>query len=224
VAAAAHDPRLAFDVFAVVAPSGAPLAAIDLDGAGRVRTGVFFYTSREEADAGRAAAAATSPAAKGCVVVAVPFGDALGLVYTPPYKIAGLPGYYCFRFYTGPATATAAKQLSGLDNLSDLGLPVFYAEEVASPAAAKTSDLYLLPGDAARAAKPLGAAGRVAVADLGRVARSWAEAEAASAVPLGRSTPRVVPPDRATARASSGRAPAFKPAERVLALEWNVYE
>jgi hypothetical protein len=98
VGAAARDPRLAFNVYAVVAPSGAPLAAIDLDGAGRVRTGVFFYTSQSEAEAGRAAATATSPAAANCAVTTVAFADALALVYTPPYKISGLPGYFCYRF------------------------------------------------------------------------------------------------------------------------------
>ena len=245
VGTAARDPRLAFNVYAVVAPSGAPLAAIDLDGAGRVRTGVFFYTSQSEAEAGRAAATATSPAAANCAVTTVAFADALALVYTPPYKISGLPGYFCYRFFTGPTATDAAKQLSGLDTLSDLGLPVFYAEakeiedlpgadektSTGSGSTTKTSDLYVSYDDAERAAKAMGARGQVVVADLNRVARAWA-AEA-SASPSSSSprrappaTPRVILPDQATkGRAGRvGKAPAFKPTERVLALEWNVFE
>jgi len=265
VAAVARDPRLDFKVYAVVVPSGAPLAAIDLDGAGRVRTGVFFYTSQAEAEAGRAAATATSPAAANCVVTAVPFTDALALVFTPPYKISGLPGYFCYRFFTGPTATEAAKKLSSLDTLSDLGLPVFYAEELeddvvasgadetgsggsskssegnsssqrdSAKATKKTSDLYVSYDDAVRAATQMGARGQVAVADLNRVARAWATETAAPAYApsltnlrrVAASSPRIILPDQATkgrGAIRSGKAPAFKSTDRVLAIEWNVFE
>lgn len=265
VTAVARDPRLDFKVYAVVAPSGAPLAAIDLDGAGRVRTGVFFYTSQAEAEAGRAAATATSPAAANCAVTAVSFTDALALVFTPPYKISGLPGYFCYRFFTGPTATEAAKKLSDLDTLSDLGLPVFYAEEKeddivalgtdeasssgssskssegnsnshrdSAKAMKRTSDLYVSYDDAVRVAKQMGAGGQMAVADLNRVARAWAAEATPAYAPFSSnlrrptaSTPRVILPDRATkgrGAIRSGKAPAFKSTDRVLALEWNVFE
>jgi hypothetical protein len=237
------DPRLAFSVFAVTTPQGVPLVAVDLDGVGRVRTVAYFFNTKSEATKGLAAAVRDSPGvAKGCKVTEVPFAEALFLLYTPPFKITGLPGYYCWRFKSSQAQTADALRISGLSTLSDRSIPVFFST---NPNSLVSGAVYFELSDLER----VNGGNGVGVTDLGRLVKSWPTAETSisasspassssssssspsptpAAVNAAQQLVRVVTPgqrggDTAT-RTTRKQWPSstYRSADHALALEWNI--
>eukprot|EP00614_Pseudopedinella_elastica_P024057 CAMPEP_0172622216 /NCGR_PEP_ID=MMETSP1068-20121228/118859_1 /TAXON_ID=35684 /ORGANISM="Pseudopedinella elastica, Strain CCMP716" /LENGTH=270 /DNA_ID=CAMNT_0013430315 /DNA_START=87 /DNA_END=899 /DNA_ORIENTATION=+ len=196
-------PNLALDVYALVTPKGEPLVAVDLDGKMRVRTVAFFFFSKAEAERELKEVKKVSPkVASNAVVTSVPFVEALPLIYQPLFKVKGLPGYTCYRPWRGAEVTGDALRISGLENIGDRAVPVFYSQ---------SGDIYLRYSDYISAGGDPKAA---AVGDLGRLAISWAEN------PSDNSLRNVVPP-KEKKRSSFERLP-YLSAERKLALEWDI--
>mmetsp|Transcript_64372 Transcript_64372/g.126375 ORF Transcript_64372/g.126375 Transcript_64372/m.126375 type:complete len:308 (-) Transcript_64372:243-1166(-) len=232
------DPRLDFSVYAVTNSQGVPLVAVDLDFSGRARTAAYFFEAKSEAEHALSLALNESPdVAKGCVVTEVPFSEALGLLYTPPFKVTGLPGYYCWRFKKSEALIADALSLSGLETLSELVIPVFLSK---SQSGADSGAVFMQLADLEKAAglkhssSGGGSSSTVSVTDLRQIVKSWAQIATATAeekaadsggtFAAAEKVVRVVPPksQRGSGNKAGTSPRRYRPAEHLLALEWSV--
>lgn len=168
------DGRLTgIDAYAVTTAEGVPVVTVGLDYKGRVRTVASFFASRSDAEYACTLARRASPSVAGnATVTPVPLNEALGLAAQGPYKIQGLPGYFCHRFYVPSAVRDEALRLTGLASLSDTALPLFYSPAGTGRGQSGSSvELYFTPEGAQK--KGGGYAEAVAVTDLMAVAREW---------------------------------------------------
>ena len=170
---------------------------------------MYFFATRAEAEQARKdAAAASPPVAAGAVVAAVPFSAALSLFFRPPFKIPGLPGYCAWRFHPAPSSTAEALRLSGLDRLSDLAIPVFYDSGTSDK---QRLDLFFSPEALGRTS------GTIIAADLGRLAKTRAEAQAKG---LNSTGPDIrLPQAKKLPKSKQGD---FFDSKCVLAIEWNI--
>ena len=226
------DSRLNFPVYAVTTPQGAPLVAVDLDQKGRVRTVAYFFIAEDEAEEARKDVKKACPGvASRSVVTAVPFNDALALTFVTPYKIKGLPGYYCFRFHRSLRALSDALEVSGLESLSDLAVPAFVATPEVDGVIPKPPEIFLRLEDleASRKSQPKGQRGPVTATDLGLIAKQWALARecnggggedcGGSTISLVAEDAEVIPPPK---KGKSEPPRNYLTEERILALEWDI--
>jgi len=131
-----RDPRLRDpQVYAVVSSSTlGPVATVSLDFRGRVRSVAYFFDSRAGAEGALDVIQRSSPSAvtaagkNGLVVTALPLSQALALTMQEPFKVQGLPGYFCHRFLVGGETRDTALGLSGLASMADNTVPLFFSK------------------------------------------------------------------------------------------------
>lgn len=117
-------------VYALVrAADGGQVVTLDLDRTSRVRSAVYFYETRGQAEAVRKALTAARPLAAPLALARVPLGEAAALVLAPPAKREGVPGYFCHRLLVEPARLAAARRITGISDLGDRFLPLFYVDD-----------------------------------------------------------------------------------------------
>ena len=112
----------------VRASDGGAVVTLDLDRTQRVRSAVFFYETRAQADAVRKAVMSARPKAAPLALARVPLGEAAALVLAPPAKREGVPGYFCHRLLV-EQSRLAAKKITGISDLGDRFLPLFYVDD-----------------------------------------------------------------------------------------------
>ena len=82
----------------VRANDGGAVVTLDLDRTQRVRSAVYLYETRAQADAVRKAVmSARDKKAAPLALAKVPLGEAAALTLAPPAKREGVPGYFCHR-------------------------------------------------------------------------------------------------------------------------------
>ena len=113
----------------VRANDGGAVVTLDLDRTQRVRSAVFFYETRGQADAVRKAVMSARPKAAPLALARVPLGEAAALVLAPPAKREGVPGYFCHRLLVEPSRLAAARKITGISDLGDRFLPLFYVDD-----------------------------------------------------------------------------------------------
>ena len=59
----------------------------------------------------------------------VPLGEAAALVLAPPAKREGVPGYFCHRLLVEQSRLAAARKITGISDLGDRFLPLFYVDD-----------------------------------------------------------------------------------------------
>ena len=117
----------AASVFALVSPAGGGVVSVDLDRSGRVRSALFFYETRQQADAVLRALNTARPPTPPLAVARVPLSTAIDATLAAPYKRAGFPGYFCGRLVLAPGRRAAALRATGLPDLGDRSIPLFSA-------------------------------------------------------------------------------------------------
>ena len=113
----------------VRANDGGQVVTLDLDRTQRVRSAVFFYETRAQADAVRKAVMAARPKSAPLALARVPLGEAAALVLAPPAKREGVPGYFCHRLLVESSRLAAAKKITGINDLGDRFFPLFYVDD-----------------------------------------------------------------------------------------------
>ena len=113
----------------VRAADGGQVVTLDLDRTNRVRSAVYFYETRGQADAVRKAVMSARPKAAPLALARVPLGEAAALVLAPPAKREGVPGYFCHRLLVEQSRLAAAKKITGISDLGDRFLPLFYVDD-----------------------------------------------------------------------------------------------
>ena len=113
----------------VRATDGGQVVTLDLDRTNRARGAAYFYETRSQADAVRSALAAARPNATPLALARVPLGEAAAMVMAPPAKREGVPGYFCHRLLVEPSRLAAARRITGLGDLGDRVLPLFYVDD-----------------------------------------------------------------------------------------------
>ena len=119
----------AASVFALVSPAGGGVVSVDLDRSGRVRSALFFYETRQQADAVLRALDTARPPTPPLAVARVPLSTAIDAPLAAPYKRAGFPGYFCGRLVLAPGRRAAALRATGLADLGDRSIPLFYSDD-----------------------------------------------------------------------------------------------
>ncbi len=113
----------------VRANDGGAVVTLDLDRTQRVRSAVYFYETRAQADAVRKAVMSARPKAAPLALARVPLGEAAALVLAPPAKREGVPGYFCHRLLVEQSRLAAAKKITGISDLGDRFFPLFYVDD-----------------------------------------------------------------------------------------------
>ena len=113
----------------VRANDGGAVVTLDLDRTQRVRSAVFFYETRAQADAVRKAVMSARPKAAPLALAKVPLGEAAALILAPPAKREGVPGYFCHRLLIEQSRLAAAKKITGISDLGDRFFPLFYVDD-----------------------------------------------------------------------------------------------
>ena len=113
----------------VRANDGGAVVTLDLDRTQRVRSAVYFYETRAQAEAVRKAVMSARPKAAPLALARVPLGEAAALVLAPPAKREGVPGYFCHRLLVEQSRLAAAKKITGISDLGDRFLPLFYVDD-----------------------------------------------------------------------------------------------
>ena len=114
----------------VRANDGGQVVTLDLDRTQRVRSAVFFYETRAQADAVRKAVmSARDKKAAPLALAKVPLGEAAALVLAPPAKREGVPGYFCHRLLVEQSRLAAARKITGISDLGDRFFPLFYVDD-----------------------------------------------------------------------------------------------
>ena len=113
----------------VRAADGGQVVTLDLDRTNRVRSAVYFYETWAQADAVRKAVMSARPKAAPLALARVPLGEAAALVLAPPAKREGVPGYFCHRLLVEQSRLAAAKKITGISDLGDRFLPLFYVDD-----------------------------------------------------------------------------------------------
>ena len=113
----------------VRASNGGAVVTLDLDRTQRVRSAVYFYETRAQADAVRKAVMSARPKAAPLALARVPLGEAAALVLAPPAKREGVPGYFCHRLLVEPSRLAAARKITGISDLGDRFFPLFYVDD-----------------------------------------------------------------------------------------------
>ena len=114
----------------VRAADGGQVVTLDLDRTNRVRSAVYLYETRAQADAVRKAVmSARDKKAAPLALARVPLGEAAALVLAPPAKREGVPGYFCHRLLVEQSRLAAAKKITGISDLGDRFLPLFYVDD-----------------------------------------------------------------------------------------------
>ena len=112
----------------VRASDGGAVVTLDLDRTQRVRSAVFFYETRAQADAVRKAVMSARPKVP-LALARVPLGEAAALVLAPPAKREGVPGYFCHRLLVEQSRLAAARKITGISDLGDRFFPLFYVDD-----------------------------------------------------------------------------------------------
>ena len=114
----------------VRAADGGQVVTLDLDRTNRVRSAVYLYETRAQADAVRKAVmSARDKKAAPLALAKVPLGEAAALVLAPPAKREGVPGYFCHRLLVEQSRLAAARKITGISDLGDRFLPLFYVDD-----------------------------------------------------------------------------------------------
>jgi len=113
----------------VRANDGGQVVTLDLDRTQRVRSAVFLYETRAQADAVRKAVMSARPKAAPLALARVPLGEAAALVLAPPAKREGVPGYFCHRLLVEQSRLAAARKITGISDLGDRFFPLFYVDD-----------------------------------------------------------------------------------------------
>ena len=114
----------------VRAADGGQVVTLDLDRTQRVRSAVYLYETRAQADAVRKAVmSARDKKAAPLALAKVPLGEAAALVLAPPAKREGVPGYFCHRLLVEQSRLAAARKITGISDLGDRFLPLFYVDD-----------------------------------------------------------------------------------------------
>jgi hypothetical protein len=113
----------------VRANDGGAVVTLDLDRTQRVRSAVYLYETRAQADAVRRAVMSARPKAAPLALARVPLGEAAALVLAPPAKREGVPGYFCHRLLVEPSRLAAARKITGISDLGDRFFPLFYVDD-----------------------------------------------------------------------------------------------
>ena len=113
----------------VRANDGGAVVTLDLDRTQRVRSAVYFYETRAQAEAVRKAVMSARPKAAPLALARVPLGEAAALVLAPPAKREGVPGYFCHRLLVEQSRLAAAKKITGISDLGDRFFPLFYVDD-----------------------------------------------------------------------------------------------
>ena len=114
----------------VRAADGGQVVTLDLDRTNRVRSAVYLYETRAQADAVRKAVmSARDKNAAPLALAKVPLGEAAALVLAPPAKREGVPGYFCHRLLIEPSRLAAARKITGISDLGDRFFPLFYVDD-----------------------------------------------------------------------------------------------
>ena len=113
----------------VRANDGGAVVTLDLDRTQRVRSAVYFYETRAQAEAVRKAVMSARPKAAPLALARVPLGEAAALVLAPPAKREGVPGYFCHRLLVEQSRLAAARKITGISDLGDRFLPLFYVDD-----------------------------------------------------------------------------------------------
>ena len=114
----------------VRASDGGAVVTLDLDRTQRVRSAVYLYETRAQADAVRKAVmSARDKKAAPLALARVPLGEAAALVLAPPAKREGVPGYFCHRLLVEQSRLAAAKKITGISDLGDRFFPLFYVDD-----------------------------------------------------------------------------------------------
>ena len=114
----------------VRASDGGAVVTLDLDRTQRVRSAVYLYETRAQADAVRKAVmSARDKKAAPLALAKVPLGEAAALVLAPPAKREGVPGYFCHRLLVEQSRLAAAKKITGISDLGDRFFPLFYVDD-----------------------------------------------------------------------------------------------
>jgi len=114
----------------VRAADGGQVVTLDLDRTNRVRSAVYLYETRAQADAVRKAVmSARDKNAAPLALAKVPLGEAAALVLAPPAKREGVPGYFCHRLLVEQSRLAAARKITGISDLGDRFLPLFYVDD-----------------------------------------------------------------------------------------------
>ena len=90
---------------------------------------MYFYETRAQADAVRKAVMSARPKAAPLALARVPLGEAAALVLAPPAKREGVPGYFCHRLLVEQSRLAAARKITGISDLGDRFLPLFYVDD-----------------------------------------------------------------------------------------------
>ena len=114
----------------VRAADGGQVVTLDLDRTQRVRSAVYLYETRAQADAVRKAVmSARDKKAAPLALARVPLGEAAALILAPPAKREGVPGYFCHRLLVEQSRLAAAKKITGISDLGDRFFPLFYVDD-----------------------------------------------------------------------------------------------
>ena len=114
----------------VRASDGGAVVTLDLDRTQRVRSAVYFYETRAQAEAVRKAVmSARDKKAAPLALARVPLGEAAALVLAPPAKREGVPGYFCHRLLVEQSRLAAARKITGISDLGDRFFPLFYVDD-----------------------------------------------------------------------------------------------
>ena len=113
----------------VRANDGGAVVTLDLDRTQRVRSAVYLYETRAQADAVRKAVMSARPKAAPLALARVPLGEAAALVLAPPAKREGVPGYFCHRLLVEQSRLAAARKITGISDLGDRFFPLFYVDD-----------------------------------------------------------------------------------------------
>ena len=114
----------------VRAADGGQVVTLDLDRTNRVRSAVYLYETRAQAEAVRKAVmSARDKKAAPLALARVPLGEAAALVLAPPAKREGVPGYFCHRLLVEPSRLAAARKITGISDLGDRFFPLFYVDD-----------------------------------------------------------------------------------------------
>ena len=109
----------------VRANDGGAVVTLDLDRTQRVRSAVLLRNARGRR---RTKAVMTRPKAAPRLA-RVPLGEAAALILAPPAKREGVPGYFCHRLLVEQSRLAAAKKITGISDLGDRFLPLFYVDD-----------------------------------------------------------------------------------------------
>ena len=113
----------------VRAADGGQVVTLDLDRTNRVRSAVYLYETRAQAEAVRKAVMSARPKAAPLALARVPLGEAAALILAPPAKREGVPGYFCHRLLVEQSRLAAARKITGISDLGDRFFPLFYVDD-----------------------------------------------------------------------------------------------